>query len=643
MNQNQKKTCLRQEALQALAIIILVIAPAATFAQNRNTIDSLKTIINNKKVQDTTKIQAYIDLSSEYQDFNFDTALIYADSALKKSLNIDYKKGIADAYKQKAIALIYLNDYKPVDSLLFIAISNYQEINYQHGIMKCYIWLAFSARYYGKHFLSLNYCNKALKIVEYNNFIKDKALILNSKCLTYTKAGDFDKAIENGLEALKTFEEQNNKKQIINCNIGLGNLFSTINEFEKALEYIYEAFKLSTGLKKTREQSICLANIANIYSQQKKHEEALQNYNKSLELDVKNNDLHGMSANYNNMGSVYYKLEQYEKATKCFNKSLKIKKQIEDKHGMAICYFNIARLKTKLKNYNTAEEYCLKSMEIFEHNNELNNQQIALKELAIIYNNAGKYQKAYNTYVNAIAIKDSVFNIEKAERIAQLEEKYLNEKNKKQIQALEYETEIKQTEISHHKKLQNIYLIAFFFALVGIVLIVIQFRKKNSAYKFLVKKNIDLLNNEKELKSIKEQVIVNKSNNNNTILTDDKTCLPTGKKEEILSKLNQLFEIDNIFKDYDLTLNKLAKKISTNRNYLSQIINEEFGKSYSDFINEYRVKESILLFSDPQKISNLSIAGIAQEAGFWSIPRFNHAFKKYTGITPSNFKKNVNI
>ena len=92
-----------------------------------------------------------------------------------------------------------------------------------------------------------------------------------------------------------------------------------------------------------------------------------------------------------------------------------------------------------------------------------------------------------------------------------------------------------------------------------------------------------------------------------------------------------------------MTIDKPAKKISTNRNYLSQTIYKEFDKSYTDFINEYRVKEAMLLFSDPKKNSELSIDGISKEAGFRSLPCFNSAFKKFTGITPSKFRTEANI
>ena len=101
--------------------------------------------------------------------------------------------------------------------------------------------------------------------------------------------------------------------------------------------------------------------------------------------------------------------------------------------------------------------------------------------------------------------------------------------------------------------------------------------------------------------------------------------------------MTKMLETDKIYCKFDLTCEKFAKQLSTNRFYLSQIINEKFEKNYSGFINEYRVKEVMLMLSDPIKTKQFSIETIAKEAGFKNISSFNRIFKKYTGITPSVF------
>ena len=553
-------------ALQALTIIILLITCITSFAQNRNTINSLKTIINNKKVKDTTIIQAYIDLSYEYKNINLDTALSYSDSALTKSLKGNYKKGIGEAYRRKGVTMTRLNKYISADSLLNMAIPIYSEINLQTGVMECYVDLASLAQYKGEYRQFLEYSMKALKNAEDNNLIKYKSMILINIGIAYKEIGDYEKAIEYALNALNFFEELDNKNMIALCYSSLGNLYIETEEYNKSLKYIKKALKLYVELKETRKQSICYTNMGKIYFSLGKLNKTLKNYNNAFELLKKNKDLRGTSLNYMNIGNVYLKLAKYDKANESFNKSLEISKQIGDKNSTAECYYYISILKTKQKNYSLAKEYCLKSTELFEQNKELYNQQKSLEQLAVIYKLTREYQKAYNTYFKAVAIKDSLFSIEKVRKITQLEERYLNEKLEKQNLTLIYENEIQQSKINHHEKTHIIYFIILLLSITAITIILIQYRKKNNAYKFLVRKNIDLLNKEMELKILKEKITLNGSNNNRKITINDNI------KNEILKKLTQLLDNEKVYKDLDLTIDKLAKSISTNRNYLSQTI-----------------------------------------------------------------------
>jgi AraC-like DNA-binding protein len=92
--------------------------------------------------------------------------------------------------------------------------------------------------------------------------------------------------------------------------------------------------------------------------------------------------------------------------------------------------------------------------------------------------------------------------------------------------------------------------------------------------------------------------------------------------------------------DAELTLSGLAKDLSMSRSQLSQLINDGIGENFYDFVNKYRVEEVKRLMTDP-RISNYSLLGIALEAGFKSKSTFNLIFKRFTGLTPSEYKKNL--
>ena len=107
---------------------------------------------------------------------------------------------------------------------------------------------------------------------------------------------------------------------------------------------------------------------------------------------------------------------------------------------------------------------------------------------------------------------------------------------------------------------------------------------------------------------------------------------------ELISKLEKLLYEKEIFINSKLTLDKLSKQLNTNRTYLSENINTHYNLSFSVLINQLRVKKAREMLID-NEYTHYSIEGISTSVGFNSISTFNTCFKKETGITPSYFRK----
>lgn len=117
----------------------------------------------------------------------------------------------------------------------------------------------------------------------------------------------------------------------------------------------------------------------------------------------------------------------------------------------------------------------------------------------------------------------------------------------------------------------------------------------------------------------------------------EKSTLTRERSERYLDKLLNFMEKEKPFTDGDLTIQKLAEKLSIPAHHLSQTINERLGQTFSDFINSYRVEEAKRSLLDPA-LKHLSVLGIAEEVGFNSKSSFNSVFKKHTNMTPSEFR-----
>ncbi len=112
--------------------------------------------------------------------------------------------------------------------------------------------------------------------------------------------------------------------------------------------------------------------------------------------------------------------------------------------------------------------------------------------------------------------------------------------------------------------------------------------------------------------------------------------IPGSEAINLLSRIENLMIQEKTYTDSTLTLNKLANKLNIRPHLLSQLLNDNLEKSFSTFVNEYRIEESKkMLRSD----SNLKIQAIAEICGFNSNSTFYSAFKKVTGTTPAEFVK----
>jgi AraC-like DNA-binding protein len=109
-------------------------------------------------------------------------------------------------------------------------------------------------------------------------------------------------------------------------------------------------------------------------------------------------------------------------------------------------------------------------------------------------------------------------------------------------------------------------------------------------------------------------------------------------KEILLAYMNK----EKPYLDAELTLTSLAKDLKISRSQLSLLINEGIGDNFYDFVNKYRVDEVKRLMSG-SNMKNYSLLGIALEAGFKSKSTFNLVFKRFTGLTPTEFKKNISL
>ena len=223
----------------------------------------------------------------------------------------------------------------------------------------------------------------------------------------------------------------------------------------------------------------------------------------------------------------------------------------------------------------------------------------------------GNYQQALQLLQVVDSLNQILPNSLISERLAviDLRDEIVREKNEKALIQERLELKSRQQQ-----------LLIGSLTIISLALLVISFQWVNVRKKrnLLVKQNMELA---------KSAITPTKSQAN------EKLVDPT-----LIDQLEQIVINKEMYTVSNLTLDRLAKKLNTNRTYLSEAINAHYQVNYSSWINAIRVNAARKLLID-KNYDHFSIEGIATTVGFASISSFNSIFKKETGLSPSQFKK----
>lgn len=110
----------------------------------------------------------------------------------------------------------------------------------------------------------------------------------------------------------------------------------------------------------------------------------------------------------------------------------------------------------------------------------------------------------------------------------------------------------------------------------------------------------------------------------------------------IAEKLETYLHKEHPYRNNELRLPDLAEALDISAHHLSQVINEHYGKTFNQYINEYRVEEAKKLLQSTEH-RDTYIIEIAYQVGFNNKTTFNQAFKTQTGMSPSQWRRQVEV
>lgn len=115
-------------------------------------------------------------------------------------------------------------------------------------------------------------------------------------------------------------------------------------------------------------------------------------------------------------------------------------------------------------------------------------------------------------------------------------------------------------------------------------------------------------------------------------LDDDKAAALVDRVREYLLGSEDVYRAE-------FSLATLAQALDTNRQYLSQVVNQGFGCNFTTLVNRVRIRRAMLLLDDEHHYGHYSLEGVAEMVGFGSRRSFSLWFRRFTGLTAAEYRK----
>lgn len=546
-----------------------------SYSQNFSKIDS---VIFRLKITlvDSEKVNLNSQLGQLYSHYKPDSAILF------------YKKALDISQKNKLVKKIATCQYKI--AVLYKDIGNYDKAkDYNQSSLITYEELSDKA--------GIANCNTNFGIIS-----EEQSL--------YTKAMNYY------LKALKIEESLGDKKGIAECYNNIGAVLYYQGDYNKAIDYYLKSLKIKEESGDRKSAAACYGNIGVIYKEQHDFDKALMYDLKCLEIYESLGNQKGMSGCYNNIGEIYGFKNEDVKAMEYYYKSLKIYEALGDKNGMAFVYTNIAYVNNLHNDFYDAIKNAQVALNIAEKAGALNLQMDNYEILSSAYEGKHDYKRSLEYHKLFKAVKDSIFNESSSKQVKELEAKYQNEKDQKEIEILEKDKKLKIAEIRREQFQKYGFIGGFLFMVLLAIVIFSSYKQKHKDNQLLAQQKTELerINRSKnEILGIVAHDLRNPIGNvyafSQLILDDEEEELSPNHKEKViyildLSKymlhlVNNLLEISviesGVLKLDCISSNYVAfieEEVLKNRaNAAQHNIKIEFEHAYSDIIVSFdRVK-----------------------------------------------------
>lgn len=252
---------------------------------------------------------------------------------------------------------------------------------------------------------------------------------LNYMGIAHRNKSDYSEAMELFFEALKVSEDANDQTQLNYTLINIGNIYLYQQNYHSAIQYFEQTLKNAGKLADDRLKAYSHLNLGRALIGQEKFELAKKHIYKCIEIRSQLEDREGVAIAKVDLAEIYRAEGQLQKSLEMLISNMKDVISLGDKNTLAYSHISIAEILYQQKKYDLAILHIQDCMKIGQSGRMKNVEVRGLKILAKIYEAQGKSASALRIYKQYMDKKDSIFNEENTEKIAQAFSQYTIEKS----------------------------------------------------------------------------------------------------------------------------------------------------------------------------------------------------------------------
>lgn len=395
------------------------------------------------------------------------------------------------------------------------------------------------------------------------------------------------------------------------------------------IEYARKSYEYGRDNNRLSNMSCGAAALASLYYLTGRNDSAMKYVTTALDIYEKHNIVP--------MPDVYITLSALEmdknNLTDAFRYALTAIGEAESRNELYLspAYLQLAKVQQKSNDLKGSNLSLEKAMKTVRQSGMKRYYVDILKLMGENYERMGLMSEAAKCYKQA---NDSIENANKLERQQILEEREFVLKSERELR----QQEQRENESRNREKLITFLIIVAVLLMGLLVVTLLSYRRRTVLYRSIVQQNREAIKREEELKNkiLKMEELSAK----NADEVERKQNQNRERAENLYACVTKLMEEERLYADPQLSRDRLADQLETNRTYLSHAINEVSGMNFAQFVNSYRIKEAIRILSDPN-LPKQTISELAVSLGFNNATTFNKLFQAHTGMSPSTYRKSV--